>query len=137
MPEALPTPPNPRVKNYELNQKMELHGEPFNFGPPAHQNHSVLELVEAMSQYWDKVNWKDNSGNRNQPYESGLLKLNCDKALHHLNWQAVLSFQKTIKMTAEWYSSYYKDPITARDLSLSHIKEYEACARDKGILWVQ
>ena len=26
----------------ELSQRSELHGEPFNFGPPAHQNHTVM-----------------------------------------------------------------------------------------------
>ena len=110
----------------ELHQREELHGEPFNFGPPAHQNRTVLELVQSMSRYWDKVRWEDNSGDEKQPYESGLLKLNCDKALHHLNWQAILSFQETVRMTAEWYCSYYEDPSTIRDLTLSHIQEYAA-----------
>jgi len=119
----------------ELHQKDELHGEPFNFGPPAHQNRTVLSLVEAMSGYWDKVRWEDNSGDKKEPYESGLLKLNCDKALHHLNWQAILSFQETVKMTAEWYCSYYEDPSTIRDVTLAHIGEYESMAQKKGMQW--
>ena len=89
----------------ELGQREDLHGEPFNFGPPAHQNRTVLELVQSMSRYWDKVSWKGISGDEKQSYESGLLKLNCDKALYHLNWQAILPFQETVRMTAEWYLS--------------------------------
>ena len=42
-----------------LRANANLHGEPFNFGPPAEQNHSVGELVEAMSKHWDQVRWKD------------------------------------------------------------------------------
>jgi CDP-glucose 4,6-dehydratase len=119
----------------ELHQKDELHGEPFNFGPPAHQNSTVLSLVKAMSGHWDKVRWEDNSGDEKEPYESGLLKLNCDKALYHLNWQAILSFQETVKMTAEWYCSYYEDPSTIRDVTLAHIGEYESMAQKKGMQW--
>jgi len=120
----------------ELNQKDELHGEPFNFGPPAHQNHSVLKLVQMMSEDWDQVHWEEFSDTLEQPHESGLLKLNCDKALHHLHWQAILSFQETVRMTAEWYSFYYKNPSTIWKRTLAQIKEYEAIALSKKMLWV-
>ena len=120
----------------ELHQNPELHGEPFNFGPSAYQNHTVLELVQEMSEHWDQVRWKDVSNTKEQPYESGLLKLNCDKALHHLNWQAILSFQETVRMTAEWYRSYYENPSKIRDVTFSQIEEYEAISQSKGIQWV-
>ena len=117
----------------ELSQRSELHGEPFNFGPPAHQNHTVMDLVQEMSKYWDKVRWEEDSGSGEKLHESGLLKLNCDKALHHLNWKAILSFQETVRLTVEWYCSYYEDPSKIIDLTLSHIHEYETYSRDKGI----
>ena len=117
----------------ELSQDIQLHGEPFNFGPPADQNHSVRQLIQAMSEHWDQVCWEDVSDTGEQPYESGLLKLNCDKALHHLHWQAVLPFQETVRMTAEWYRSYYENSSTIRDITFSQIKEYEAFARNKGM----
>jgi len=109
----------------KLSQRSELHGEPFNFGPPTHQRHTVFELVQEMSRYWEKVRWEENSSEEKQPYESGLLKLNCDKALHYLLWKAVLPFQETVRMTAEWYRSYYETPSTIRGVTLAHIREYE------------
>ena len=120
----------------KLFQSEELHGEPFNFGPPAHQNHTVLELVHEMSRYWEKVCWEDDSGSGKKPYESGLLKLNCDKALHHLHWESILTFQETVRMTAEWYRSYYESPSTIREVTRSQIKEYESYARNKNMIWV-
>jgi len=117
----------------KLSQDSNLHGEPFNFGPPAHQNHTVLKLVKAMSEYWDQVRWVDVSDNAEQHHESGLLKLNCDKALHQLDWRAVLSFQETVRMTAEWYRSYYENPSKIRDITFSQIKEYETFAQNKGM----
>ena len=110
----------------ELYKHSELHGEAFNFGPQGHQNHTVLELVQAMSGHWDQVRWEDISTSGEHPYESGLLKLNCDKALHYLRWQAILSFQETVRMTADWYSSYYENPSTIREVTISQIREYEA-----------
>ncbi len=110
----------------ELYKHSELHGEAFNFGPPGHQNHTVLELVQAMSGHWDQVRWEDISTSGEHPYESGLLKLNCDKALHYLRWQAILSFQETVRMTAEWYRSYYEKPTTISEVTLAQIRSYEA-----------
>ena len=118
----------------ELHKGDELHGEPFNFGPPANQNYSVMDLVHEISKSWGKVAWKDLSDIREQPYESGLLKLNCDKALHHLNWRAALSFQDSARLTGEWYRSYYDKNIMIRNVSISQIKEYEVCAQGKGMI---
>jgi len=109
----------------QLSQDSELHGEPFNFGPPAHQNHTVLELVKSMSEHWEQVRWEDISTSGEQPYESGLLKLNCDKALHYLSWQSALSFSETVRMTAEWYRSYYENSSTIREVTYAQIREYE------------
>ena len=109
----------------QLNQKPELHGEPFNFGPPTFQNHSVLELVQMMAEHWKEVLWEDISIPSEQPYESGLLKLNCDKALYHLSWKSILSFQETVHMTVEWYRSFYESPSIIRDVTLAQIKGYE------------
>jgi CDP-glucose 4,6-dehydratase len=109
----------------ELYKNAVLHGEPFNFGPPANQNHTVVKLVQAMSGHWAKVRWVDISASEEHPHESGLLKLNCDKALHHLHWQAILSFEETVRMTAEWYRSYYENPSAIREVTLSQISKYE------------
>lgn len=120
-----------------LSQRTELHGEPFNFGPPAQQNHSVLELVRQMSLHWDQVQWKDVSQVAAGPYESGLLKLNCDKALHHLQWRAVMGFEETVQMTAEWYRSYYRAPAAIAETTNQQIDAYVTIARNHGLVWAQ
>ena len=118
-----------------LSQRPELHAEPFNFGPPAQQNHSVLELVEQMALHWEQVRWQDISESATGPYESGLLKLNCDKALHYLNWRAVMGFEDTVRMTAEWYRSYYQQPESIAMTTQSQIEAYMSLAREKGLSW--
>ncbi len=120
-----------------LVQQPELHGQPFNFGPQAQQNHSVLALVKQMALHWDQVRWQDVSGVVDGPYESGLLKLNCDKALHYLQWHAVMGFEDTVRMTAEWYRAYYKQQAKIAAITYAQINAYTAVAKQQGLGWAQ
>jgi CDP-glucose 4,6-dehydratase len=118
-----------------LKEQPELHGEPFNFGPQAQQNHSVLELVEEMARHWNQVHWKVEDQNKSSQHESGLLKLNCDKALHHFQWHAVMGFEDTVKLTAEWYRDYYSNPEMIADTTMSQISSYMEMAKAQGLGW--
>lgn len=120
-----------------LLQCPELHGQPFNFGPKAQQNHSVLALVQQMGMHWEQVRWKDVSDVSAGPYESGLLKLNCDKALHYLKWHAVMGFEDTVRMTAEWYRAFYQDPERIAEMTNLQIAGYTAIARQHGLEWAK
>jgi CDP-glucose 4,6-dehydratase len=109
----------------KLSKNSELHGDAFNFGPPSNQNHSVLALVQEMSNHWEKVKWKIPNKIEDTFYESGLLKLNCDKALHFLDWQAILDFRDTVQLTAEWYKSFYENNNNVAETTNYQIKEYQ------------
>jgi CDP-glucose 4,6-dehydratase len=120
-----------------LAQSEDLHGEPFNFGPQAQQNHSVLELVQQMAKHWEQVRWQDVSGAVAGPYESGLLKLNCDKALHHLHWHAVMGFEDTVRMTADWYRGFYQQSDRIANTTDAQITAYTLIAMQSGLEWAQ
>ena len=119
-----------------LKADNSLHGEAFNFGPPASQNHSVIELVQEMGKHWDKVRWDDCSAKYDGPSESALLKLNCDKALHRLEWQAVWGFEETVRETALWYRNYYSNQNNSiAEYTISQVEKYIASAENKGLAW--
>ena len=121
-----------------LYEDVTLHGEPFNFGPPSDQNQSVGDLVVQMSKHWDQVRWTDESELYGGPYESGLLKLNCDKALHYLKWQASWNFEETVRETVLWYKNYYERPNNSIvDFSLAQIEAYVVSAKQQGKQWAQ
>jgi CDP-glucose 4,6-dehydratase len=120
-----------------LTKNPELHGEPFNFGPQAQQNHSVLELVKQMGKYWDQVKWSDVSLSSKGPYESGLLKLNCDKALHYLKWHAIMDFDQTVKFTSQWYKAYYENPTEIESFTKNQILTYIDLASKKQLQWTK
>lgn len=118
-----------------LHDSQELHGQAFNFGPPANQDHSVEQLINLMTEHWDKVCWNDVSQG-SQFHEAGLLKLNCDKALLALKWEPSLSFVETVKMTVDWYKNFYgMTNACMHSFTLSQIVDYTKLARMKEIDW--
>lgn len=119
-----------------LSENPYLNGEPFNFGPPANQNHTVKDLVDKMQSLWQgsKVNYTI-SPNAAQK-EAGLLKLCCDKALHMLEWQPTLTFDETARFTVEWYRDFYCGKKNVYDMTCRQIEEYTQKACDRGRSWV-
>jgi CDP-glucose 4,6-dehydratase len=119
-----------------LTDKNDVHGEAFNFGPPGNQDYSVRELITEMSKYWNNVRWNNISDATGKLHEANLLKLNCDKALHSLNWLPTLNFQETVKMTVDWYRTYYNDPKTSMfDFTCHQIEEYSQIAVSFSNQW--
>ena len=122
-----------------LYENDSLHGEAFNFGPRAEQNHTVKQLLEDLSKYWYFKNTDDAfSVTDNIPFhEAGLLKLNCDKALFFMKWQANLEYRDTIKFTSEWYYDFYNSDKNIFNKTLEQISEYENMAKEKELNWTE
>jgi CDP-glucose 4,6-dehydratase len=123
----------------ELDKREELHGEAFNFGPRAEQNHTVRQLLEDLSQYWgiDNVNDAFKVIDNIPFHEASLLKLNCDKALSSLKWKASLSYEKTIEFTSQWYFDFYKMRKNIFDQTTVQIDAYENIAKTKNLQWTE
>ena len=122
-----------------LYENNSLHGEAFNFGPRAEQNHTVKQLLEDLSKYWhfDNINNAYNVTDNIPFHEAGLLKLNCDKALFHFKWQANLEYKDTIKFVSQWYYDFYKSDKNIYDKTLEQINEYEEMAKEKDLKWTE
>ena len=120
-----------------LSHNETLHGQAFNFGPNSDQIHSVLSLVQEISRHWQNFSFSDVSDPTNCAYESSLLKLNCDKALHYLKWSPVWNFQETIAYTCSWYSSFLNlsDKSAIKSISNSQIDQFMSAASSKHCVW--
>ena len=120
----------------KLGSDMKYHSEAYNFGPPSDQNFPVSNLINEMSKYWDKVRWRDTSHLKSKMHESGLLKLNCDKAYIDLDWKSTLNFEETLKMTVMWYQHYYENQNSVmNDYSILQIQKYSQRAKKCNIEW--
>ena len=122
-----------------LSNNEELHGEAFNFGPKSSKNHTVIDLIEDLSN--SSGLFKDSDGYKitdNKPFhEAGLLKLNCDKAMFHLNWEATLNYKQTVSYTGSWYSDFYKTDKNMFDVTVQQIKDYENQANTQDLKWTE
>jgi CDP-glucose 4,6-dehydratase len=121
----------------QLSAGKNLNGESYNFGPSSQSSHTVKELLEDLSRYW---NFTDSSKayrivDNIEFQEAALLKLNCDKAFFHLKWIPTLSYEKLIEFTSTWYLNFYRGKIDMFDFTLSQITEYEQIASKKKMLW--
>lgn len=120
----------------KLLENPALSGESYNFGPNSDQNHTVLELLEELSHYWkNNISSEMISVQPSDFHEAGLLKLNCDKALHGLQWKPTLNFRQTIDFTGSWYLKYYQDGKLDLAFMEDQIGEYTRIANDKSIAW--
>lgn len=106
-----------------LDQEEKIDGESFNFGPNASQNADVESIVSMLSTYWPEKAEYSAQVDKTAVYESGLLKLNCDKALHFLSWKPIWDLDTTIKKTAEWYAQARDEKIIYQ-ITTGQINEY-------------
>ena len=123
----------------DISSNNSLHGEAFNFGPRSEQNRTVLELLEDLSKFWHFDNANEAySVIENRPFnEAGLLKLNCDKALFSMKWQATMNYKSTVSFVSKWYYSFYKEKQNMFDLTNDQIKDYSAKALEQELKWTK
>lgn len=116
-----------------------LSGQSFNFGPIADKNHTVLDVIGKLSQFWTPKNPMTDyfEITDNIPFhEAGLLKLNCDKALFHLSWEPTLNFNQCIEMVGIWYNKFYNEESQdLYDFTISQIEYYCDSAISKEQRW--
>ena len=121
----------------QLYENLKLNGEPFNFGPKAEQNRSVVDLLSDMGKYWGFTN--DNKAfeiTGEMPFhEASLLKLNCDKALFHLKWESTLHYEENISFVSKWYYAFYKEKVNIYDFTQLQIDNYEKLAFERNKKW--
>ena len=127
------------VLGQSLVEKQQLHGHAFNFGPPAEQSHTVVELLQDLSRHWGFTNAEHAYQlTDNIPFhEAGLLKLNCDKALYYLRWESNLNYIETTVFVGDWYRNFYKGNLDMYALTVSQLEIYEKIAVEHSRVWVQ
>ena len=123
-----------------LSKSSNLNGEAYNFGPNAEQNKTVLQLLLKISENWDNAEDTElyTVHETSDFHEAGLLKLNCDKALHQLQWKPTLSFEQTAKFTSDWYSTFYKNErVDLLEFTQQQIQEYILTASSLKNPWTK
>ena len=91
----------------------------WNFGPDQQSNKTVSEVLAVLRNYWPEIEWKTTT--ITHPHEAALLQLDATRAREKLGWKPVLSFDESLKMTADWYRQYLEN---RNILSHKQLQEY-------------
>jgi CDP-glucose 4,6-dehydratase len=101
----------------------ERFSEPWNFGPDYKGNKTVKEVVKEFMKNAGNKGYSERS-EKSSRHEAEILSLDISKARKRLGWKPVLSFEDSIKMTAEWYMAQSEGK-NMREFSIDQIKYYE------------
>ncbi|MGV2288753.1 CDP-glucose 4,6-dehydratase [Trinickia sp. YCB016] len=90
--------------------------EAWNFGPDAHGNRSVSDVLQRIVESWPDAKW--HVTNQTHPHEAQLLSLDSTKAHTMLGWQPVWGFDDALRQTADWYRAWLTsgEIVSARQL---------------------
>lgn len=121
----------------QLPDNRAINCNPFNFGPNKEEVESVKQLIVKFRKYFGSGENKFRKDVR-EIKETKFLNLSCKKARDKLKWHSVLSFDKTVKMTADWYRLFYNNKnVDMFAFSQKQIKEYVSCAQKEGLEWAK
>lgn len=119
----------------DLKKSNRNSGQAFNFGPSFDSDYTVEDVLIELKKKLLKLAWSIDQTEKFK--ESTLLKLDCKKALHNLNWKSTMDFNQTISFTSDWYLEYLNDNNNIKDLSVNQILEFCKLAKTKKIKWTQ
>lgn len=77
----------------------------YNVGPGQESCITTGELADLFCKYWKGAEWLDQYDGG--PYESGCLKLDCEKIWNVFGWRPRWSVEEAVKKTVEWYQAYF------------------------------
>ena len=116
-----------------------VNGESYNFGPKMQMDKTVLDVMKELSKAMG-INEQDKAFRvtNNLPFkEAGLLRLNCDKALHHLRWEATLDHTQCIAYVGNWYKAFYDQDQNMYNFTKSQLLNYSQAAIKQNLIWTQ
>lgn len=107
------------------------YAEGWNIGPRSEDAKNVETVVKTICQVWgDDASFETDANP--QPHEAGYLKLDISKIENRLGWHPVWPFDRTIRMTVEWYKRYSMGE-NAASICLDQLSEYIADSKEKTV----
>ncbi|MGU3406137.1 CDP-glucose 4,6-dehydratase [Methylobacterium brachiatum] len=104
----------------------------WNFGPARASEVPVRQLIDQSLKAWGgtpiPVQVEPSALS-----EAAILKLDAAKAEAELGWRPLLGFERTVRLTMDWYRGYCERPASARSLVETQIADYRRIAAAAGI----
>ena len=105
-------------------QKSSVSNNPeiFNIAPSLKSNIKVISLIKLIKKIGNYKEFKFII-KKNSKYESSILRLSSLNAKRKINYKTKLDLKKSLKLTIDWYDSYYKKK-GIYNFSLKQLKDY-------------
>ena len=112
------------ILSYHLhkNKNKKINGDSFNFGPRFNEVATVKKVLQISQKFWDSA--KFDIYKENFFKEDALLRLDSTKAKKILKWKKVLSIERTLELTMNWYDKFYKNNKDVKNLLKDNIDYY-------------
>jgi len=104
-----------------IGDKPQDAARAWNLGPQDPRQFSVREVLELMSDEWQRpaLEFMD------APLpEAGALALDSSLARNLLDWEPAWDTHRVARETAAWYRQYYAEPAAAREITLAQIEAW-------------
>ncbi len=96
----------------------------WNFGPELSDEKPVRDIVDFIARSWGQnAQWEIDK--KEQPHESGVLKLDTKKTIAQLGWKPCWNIYEALEETVRWYKDYEEKPQSAMENTLKQIVKYE------------
>lgn len=95
----------------------------WNFGPERDDERPVLDVAQAVIKALGQGRIEIDTP-ADTPHEANMLRLDVSQARATLGWRPVLSFEDTVRLTADWYAGWARGTPTA-ELCHTQIAEFE------------
>jgi CDP-glucose 4,6-dehydratase len=107
-----------------MGEHGETYCEAWNFGPDSDSNGTVLQVVNKIGHLWGDASIECLT-DYSAPHESGMLRLNANKAATHLGWRPLWSLDRAIEETTSWYKAW-RSGEEMHAYTLAQISAFEA-----------
>ena len=94
----------------------------WNFGPNNEREVTVKEIVEKVIAFWGAGDYRIENSSLKK--EARYLSLDISKAKRELKWFPRYDINESLRLTVEWYKSYYYDYANVQKLTKKQIVSY-------------
>jgi len=95
---------------------------------------AVQTAAEHLARHWPDIRLRTTTTTTKAPHEAGILRLDCAKAKHELQWRPVWNPDQTFRHTACWYRDFYAN---GKINTFADLDKYISDASELHLAWTK
>lgn len=108
---------------YLATERYDTLSDAYNFGPNPEDTLTVEQMTSLAIDIWGTGKYRVVQ-NPSAPHEAGLLKLDISLVKARLGWTPAMNAHEALKLTLQWYKTYYQENDKVGELTEQQIKYF-------------